>query len=68
MKLSCMAHAFNIRKRKQFREKDADLASLSLWGRKNKEVAVKAVEILGFVQMEKGQRSSSVGMKVQIGA
>lgn len=37
MELSCLADAFNIRKRKQFWKKDADLASSSLWGRKEEE-------------------------------
>ena len=67
MKLSCPAYAFNIRKRKQFREKDADLASFSLWGRK-KEEEEKTVKSFVFLQMERGQRSSSAGLRVQIGA
>lgn len=67
MKLSCMAYAFNIRKRKWFREKDADLASFSLWGRK-KEEEEKTVKSFVFLQMERGQRNGSAGLSVQIGA
>jgi len=37
MKIGCTAYAFNIKKRKQLREKDADLASFSLWGRKKRK-------------------------------
>lgn len=52
MELSCLADAFNIRKRKQFRKKDADLASSSLWGRKEEGEMVK-----GFVFSSDGERT-----------
>lgn len=68
MKLSCKTYAFDIRKRKLFREKDADLASFSLWGRKKEEQEEKMVKSFVFLQMERGQRSSSAGLRVQTGA
>lgn len=50
MKLSCTAYAFNIRKRKQFREKDADLASFSLWGRKKRRRTKNQWRVLPFLR------------------
>ena len=67
MKLSYMAYAFNIRKRKQFKQKDADLASFSLWGRE-KEEELKTVKSFVCLHMEMGQRISSARLRVGIGA
>lgn len=70
MKLSCTAYAFNIRKRKQFRGKDADLASLSLWWRKKRRRKKKTKPMRSVVspQRERGEGSSSAGLRVQTGA
>lgn len=54
MELSCQADAFNTRKRKQFRKKDADLASSSLWGRKEEEGGEM---VKGFVFSSDGERT-----------
>lgn len=58
MEPSCPADAFNIRKRKQFRKKDADLASSSLWGRKEEEEEGEMVK--SFVFSSDGERREVV--------